>query len=107
MSRILRLTLVAPDIIEAILTGRQPVTLQLDDLLKPPSRSVGTADRDTVWFQVETLSVVNNKRFQLFRALVQLELLLQVDVGVRPSNVMECLLCFGPVVSTGRCNTLS
>jgi hypothetical protein len=35
VSRILRLTLVAPDIIEAILTGRQPATLQLDDLLKP------------------------------------------------------------------------
>jgi hypothetical protein len=35
LSRILRLTLIAPDIIEAILTGRQPTTLQLDDLLKP------------------------------------------------------------------------
>jgi hypothetical protein len=35
LSRILRLTLVAPNIIEAILTGRQPSTLQLDDLLKP------------------------------------------------------------------------
>jgi hypothetical protein len=35
VSRILRLTLIAPDIIEAILTGRQPSTLQLDDLLKP------------------------------------------------------------------------
>src|ERR1700716_2639648 len=35
LSRILRLTLIAPDIIEAILTGRQPNTLQLDDLLKP------------------------------------------------------------------------
>jgi predicted nucleic acid-binding Zn ribbon protein len=35
LSRILRLTLVAPDIIESILTGRQPSTLQLDDLLKP------------------------------------------------------------------------
>jgi hypothetical protein len=34
-SRILRLTLIAPDIIEAILAGRQPSTLQLDDLLKP------------------------------------------------------------------------
>jgi hypothetical protein len=34
-SRILRLTLIAPEIIEAILAGRQPVTLQLDDLLKP------------------------------------------------------------------------
>jgi hypothetical protein len=35
LSRILRLTLIAPDVIEAILTGRQPSTLQLDDLLKP------------------------------------------------------------------------
>jgi hypothetical protein len=35
LSRILRLTLIAPDIIEAILGGSQPSTLQLDDLLKP------------------------------------------------------------------------
>ena len=35
VSRILRLTLIAPDIIEAILAGRQASTLQLDDLLKP------------------------------------------------------------------------
>jgi hypothetical protein len=35
LSRILRLTLIAPDILEAILSGRQPRTLQLDDLLKP------------------------------------------------------------------------
>src|ERR1700712_1743522 len=35
LSRILRLTLLAPDIVEAILSGRQPSTLQLDDLLKP------------------------------------------------------------------------
>src|SRR5882757_763184 len=35
LSRILRLTLLAPDIIEAILAGRQGSTLQLDDLLKP------------------------------------------------------------------------
>ncbi len=35
LSRILRLTLIAPNIIEAILAGRQPSTLQLDDLLKP------------------------------------------------------------------------
>ena len=34
LSRILRLTLIAPDIIEAVLAGRQPSTLQLDDLLK-------------------------------------------------------------------------
>jgi hypothetical protein len=35
LSRVLRLTLIAPDITKAILTGRQPRTLQLDDLLKP------------------------------------------------------------------------
>ena len=35
LSRILRLTLLEPDIIEAILTGRQPTTLQLDELFKP------------------------------------------------------------------------
>jgi len=35
LSRILRLTLIAPDIVEAILSGRQPSTLQLDNLLKP------------------------------------------------------------------------
>ena len=35
LSRILRLTLLAPEIVEAIVTGRQPSTLQLDDLLKP------------------------------------------------------------------------
>jgi hypothetical protein len=32
-SRVLRLTLLAPEIVEAILDGRQPVELQLDDLL--------------------------------------------------------------------------
>jgi hypothetical protein len=35
LSRILRLTLIAPDIIEAIVSGRQPSTLQLEDLLRP------------------------------------------------------------------------
>jgi hypothetical protein len=35
LSRILRLTLIAPGIIEAIVGGRQPSTLQLDELLKP------------------------------------------------------------------------
>jgi hypothetical protein len=33
VSGILRLTLLAPEIVEAILDGRQPVGLQLDDLL--------------------------------------------------------------------------
>jgi hypothetical protein len=34
LSRILRLTLLSPDVVEAIVTGRQPGTLQVDDLLK-------------------------------------------------------------------------
>ena len=33
VSRVLRLTLLAPEIVEAILDGRQPVELQLDGLL--------------------------------------------------------------------------
>ena len=33
VSRLLRLTLLEPDIVEAILDGRQPAELQLDDLL--------------------------------------------------------------------------
>jgi hypothetical protein len=35
LSRVLRLTLLAPEIVQAITTGQQPSTLQLDDLLKP------------------------------------------------------------------------
>ena len=35
LSRILRLTLLSPDVVEAIVTGRQPGTLQVDDLLRP------------------------------------------------------------------------
>ena len=34
VSRVLRLTLLAPEIVEAILDGRPPAALQLDDLLK-------------------------------------------------------------------------
>ncbi|WP_444453001.1 hypothetical protein ACTTAI_18790 [Rhodobacter capsulatus] len=33
MTRVLRLTLLAPDIVEAILVSRQPTKFQLDDLL--------------------------------------------------------------------------
>jgi hypothetical protein len=34
VSRVMRLTLLAPEIVEAILDGRQPAELQLDDLLE-------------------------------------------------------------------------
>jgi hypothetical protein len=34
VSRVLRLTLLAPEIVEAILDGRQPAAMQLDDLLE-------------------------------------------------------------------------
>ena len=42
LSRVLRLSLLAPDIIDAILDGRQPPTLQLDRLLKPTPVEWGT-----------------------------------------------------------------
>jgi hypothetical protein len=35
VGRVLRLTLLAPDIVETILTGRQPEGLRLDGLIKP------------------------------------------------------------------------
>jgi hypothetical protein len=35
VGRVLRLTLLAPEIVEAIVDGRQPAKLQLADLLKP------------------------------------------------------------------------
>jgi len=35
LCRVLRLTLLAPDIVEAILDGRQPAAIQIDALLKP------------------------------------------------------------------------
>jgi hypothetical protein len=34
VGRVLRLTLLAPDVVEAILNGRQPAGLQLDDLMQ-------------------------------------------------------------------------
>lgn len=34
VGRVLRLTLLAPEIVEAILRGRQPAKLQLEDLLR-------------------------------------------------------------------------
>ena len=45
VSRVLRLTLLAPEIVEAILDGRQPAELQLDDLLDGVSVGVGGAAR--------------------------------------------------------------
>jgi hypothetical protein len=44
VGRVLRLTLLAPDIVEAILGGRQLVDLQLEDLLLRPI-SVGWRDQ--------------------------------------------------------------
>jgi hypothetical protein len=35
VARVLRLTLLSPEIVEAILDGRQPADLQLEDLLRP------------------------------------------------------------------------
>jgi hypothetical protein len=35
LSRLLRLTLLSPEIVEAIVIGKQPTTMQVDDLLKP------------------------------------------------------------------------
>jgi hypothetical protein len=35
VGRVLRLTLLSPEIVEAILDGRQPANLQLEDLLRP------------------------------------------------------------------------
>ncbi|MBM4298788.1 MAG: hypothetical protein FJ143_13710 [Deltaproteobacteria bacterium] len=35
VSRVLRLTLLAPDIVETIMDGRQPATMKTADLLKP------------------------------------------------------------------------
>ena len=45
VGRVLRLTLLAPDIVEAILGGGQPAGLQLEDLLKrfPPAWTVQTS----------------------------------------------------------------
>ena len=45
VSRVLRLTLLAPEIVEAILDGRQPAELQLDDLLEGFPLGVGGAEK--------------------------------------------------------------
>ena len=41
VSRVLRLTLLAPEIVEAILDGRQPAELQPDDLLRGVPAGLG------------------------------------------------------------------
>ena len=45
VSRILRLTLLAPSTVEAILDGRQPPALKLDNLLEGVSGGVAQAER--------------------------------------------------------------
>ena len=53
VSRVLRLTLLAPEIVEAILDGRQPAELQLDDLLRRDFRWSGSL-RSVSWLIRET-----------------------------------------------------
>ena len=63
--RILRLTLLAPEIVEAILDGRQPAELQLDDLLEGfplewegQQGSTGETRRPSLWDrQIATVAV--------------------------------------------------
>ena len=50
MSRVLRLTLLAPDIVEAILDGRQPEGLRLEDMLNEfPAAWVEQRDSAQRW----------------------------------------------------------
>ena len=49
LCRVLRLTLLAPDIVEAIVDGRQPRTLELQSLLKPLPSDWG-AQRERLGF---------------------------------------------------------
>ena len=46
VARVLRLTLLAPDIIEAILAGREPSGLSLATLVKAPPYALARAARD-------------------------------------------------------------
>jgi hypothetical protein len=54
LCRVLRLTLLAPDIVEAILDGRQPRTLELQSLLKPLPAN-WTAQRKVLGFAGDTM----------------------------------------------------
>jgi hypothetical protein len=54
LCRVLRLTLLAPDIVEAILDGRQPRTLELQSLLKPLSTDWAT-QRKVLGFAADTV----------------------------------------------------
>lgn len=62
VARILRLNLLAPDIREAILHGRQPRTLKLADLLSPVP-ALWTEQREKFGFQSDSLAKppVNNQ----------------------------------------------
>ena len=50
VSRVLRLTLLAPEIVEAILDGRQPAELQLDDLLEGFPLEWEGQRKSSLWF---------------------------------------------------------
>jgi hypothetical protein len=54
LCRVLRLTLLAPDIVEAILDGRQPRTLELQSLLKPLPTDWAT-QRKVLGFAADTV----------------------------------------------------
>ena len=55
VSSILRLTLLAPEIVEAILDGRQPAELQLDDLLE--GFPLDWAEQGRTLFRAESASI--------------------------------------------------
>jgi len=52
LSRVLRLTLLAPDIVESILNGRQPRSIELSDLMRPFSL-IWDQQRQDLGFQGE------------------------------------------------------
>ncbi len=59
VGRVLRLTLLAPDIVESILNGRQPTeTLAV---LEPVSRIVGSAEIDTIALRLVTPKILLTK----------------------------------------------
>ena len=55
VSRVLRLTLLAPEIVESILDGRQPAEFQLDDLLE--GFPLDWAEQGRTLFRAESASI--------------------------------------------------